>query len=132
MRHRIIVPDAPSDVIPRGAAVIATPAGLRVGADVLQPFGERCALALTQGLLVPARAAGQADRVDRVSEVGEFDDRTGRAVLSRRGQVELASWLGRPVQPSDLQARTRSAGSGSPARPRTPEEPLAEPYELGE
>ena len=122
MRYRIVVPAEPTDVIARGAAVIAAgPGRLAVYADPRVTFGERCARAIRQGRIVPAVQAAGA---------GWFDDVEGEATLERAGAAALERWLGQRVYLNDLRAANNRTDRRHRARRLAMQGRLAEAFEI--
>lgn len=95
---RPLVPKAPTDAIPRGAAILGHGRGSAlVLANARERFGERCAQAARHGQLI--RPPGGC------VEVGHYESTDGEVRLRHGGALTLSRWLGHPVSRSDLEAR---------------------------
>lgn len=115
MDYPVIIPAGPvPPAVPRGAAVLREdPGRYLVCADMLEPFGERCALALRDGRAVPAEALPDA------VTVGWFSTDTGEVRLDEpRGPRILGEWIGHQVYRDDLRAHGRPSVRGRHAQGR--------------
>jgi hypothetical protein len=122
VRYAVVIPVAPADATPQGAAVIAAGRGVfLVYANPAVPFGERCAQAIRQGRRVP---------VAETIEIGWFDESEGEVHLGRQGAMHLRGWLGRPVYRNDLQARNNRMQRRSQARRLAMQGRIAEAWRI--
>ena len=110
MLYPVVVPKAPTDAIPRGAAILEHGRGsaLVFGGTSRERFGERCAQAVRHGQLI--RLPGGC------VEVGHYEATDGEIRLRYGGALVLARWLGHPVSRGDLEARDNRADRRRRAR----------------
>ncbi len=97
MLYRVLVPEQPTDAIPRGAAMLEHDCRSALVLMSGEPFGERCAQAERHGRRVAIP--------EGCIEVGHYDSIDGELRLQLRGAEALGRWLGHPVSRGDLEAR---------------------------
>jgi hypothetical protein len=120
--YRVLVPSEPSELIPKGAALLQ----LRRGEGVVylargDSFAECCANARTRGRVV----AIPEDAV----EVGIFEEGDGELRLGHgSGVAALERWLGHRVYRNDLEARDNRSDRRARARRLTMQGRTAEAF----
>ena len=121
--YRVFVPAAPTETIPKGAALLEAGRGrAMMFHDPREPFAERCAKAISYGRIIALP--------EDCTEVGFYDEYAGELNPTPRGLHVLESWIGQRAYRGDLEARDNRTNRRSQARRLMMQGRSAEAYRL--